>query len=165
MPPRRRLPIPPCFELRAGDPSKSSFSAPFAPPGIGVAPYLHPHTQSYAALASASSSGSIITPASVTTSPASKKRDGSPSRDSIKPTSPSAAKRRKMWVHTLEKNVFTADEISSLTAPARRTIYTASLEAHIDKLHNDLSRAGLFPASPEQLEPYHGLNSKTAKVS
>ncbi|KAI0094732.1 hypothetical protein BDY19DRAFT_914273 [Irpex rosettiformis] len=133
------------------------------PSVVGTAPYLHPHTQSYAALASASasSSSSRIVPTRICSS---KKREGSPHPDTAsKPTSPSTTKRRKMWVHTLEKNVFSTDEIASLTAPARRTIYTASLESHIDKLHNELLRIGRFPASPEQLEPYHGLNSKTAK--
>lgn len=70
-----------------------------------------------------------------------------------------------MWAHIFEKNIFTEEERAQLTAPARRIIYTASLEAHIDRLHKDLSQAGLFPLTPEQLEPYHGLNSKTAKVS
>ena len=50
-------------------------------------------------------------------------------------------------------------------APQRRTIYTASLEAHIDRLHQQLEACGYPPATKEQLQPYHGLNAKTAKVS
>lgn len=49
-------------------------------------------------------------------------------------------------------------------APHRRTIYIASLEAHIDRLHNQLLSIGLYPIPFERLEPYRGLNSKTAKV-
>lgn len=49
-------------------------------------------------------------------------------------------------------------------APQRRTIYTASLEAHVDRLHKQLEECQLFPVMPQQLEPYRGLNSKTAKV-
>ncbi len=49
-------------------------------------------------------------------------------------------------------------------APHRRTIYTASLEAHVDRLHEQLLGLSLFPVPFEKLEPYRGLNSKTAKV-
>lgn len=49
-------------------------------------------------------------------------------------------------------------------APQRRTIYTASLETHIDQLHRQLEEYNLIQVQPEQLEPYRGLNSKTAKV-
>lgn len=50
-------------------------------------------------------------------------------------------------------------------APHRRTIYTASLEAHIDRLHAQLLAIGLYPIPFSDLEPYRGLNIKTAKVS
>lgn len=50
-------------------------------------------------------------------------------------------------------------------APHRRTIYTASLEAHIDRLHAQLLAIGLYPIPFSDLEPYRGLNVKTAKVS
>jgi hypothetical protein len=50
-------------------------------------------------------------------------------------------------------------------APHRRTIYIASLEAHIDRLHNQLLGIGLYPIPFQRLEPYRGLNSKTAKVT
>ena len=53
---------------------------------------------------------------------------------------------------------------STMGAPHRRTIYTASLEAHIDRLHNHLLGFGLYPVPFSRLEPYRGLNSKTAKV-
>ncbi|KAJ3480868.1 hypothetical protein NLI96_g8052 [Meripilus lineatus] len=74
-----------------------------------------------------------------------------------------AAKRRRMWNHALEKSFFTPQELSTMGAPQRRTIYTASLEAHVDRLHKQLEECQLFPVMPQQLEPYRGLNSKTAK--
>ena len=49
-------------------------------------------------------------------------------------------------------------------APHRRMIYTASLEAHVDRLHDQLASYSLAPVPPEKLEPYRGLNAKTAKV-
>ncbi|KAG5728810.1 hypothetical protein E4T56_gene6220 [Termitomyces sp. T112] len=72
-------------------------------------------------------------------------------------------KRRKIWNHALEKSLFTPYEISTIGAPQRRTIYIASLEAHIDKLHAQLLEIGYWPIPMEELKPYHGLNSKTAK--
>ncbi|KAI0375358.1 hypothetical protein BV20DRAFT_1048510 [Pilatotrama ljubarskyi] len=74
-----------------------------------------------------------------------------------------AGKRRKMWNHALEKMLFTPQEISTMGAPHRRTIYTASLEAHVDRLHEQLLSLSLFPVPFDKLEPYRGLNSKTAK--
>jgi hypothetical protein len=50
-------------------------------------------------------------------------------------------------------------------APHRRTIYIATLEAHIDRLHSQLLAIGLYPVPFERLEPFKGLNCKTAKVS
>jgi len=64
-------------------------------------------------------------------------------------------KRRRIWNHALEKFIFNPYELyampvlrqkllniqldrSTLGAPHRRTIYLASLEAHIDKLHAQL---------------------------
>ncbi|KAI9057973.1 hypothetical protein FKP32DRAFT_1551380, partial [Trametes sanguinea] len=73
------------------------------------------------------------------------------------------SKRRKIWSHALEKMLFTPMEISTMGAPHRRTIYTASLEAHVDRLHEQLLGFELFPVPFETLEPYHGLNSTTAK--
>ncbi|KAI0051786.1 hypothetical protein FA95DRAFT_1554320 [Auriscalpium vulgare] len=73
------------------------------------------------------------------------------------------AKRRKIWNHALEKSVFTAHEIATMGAPHRRTIYMASLEAHVDRLHAQLLDIGLYPVPFEKLEPFKGLNSKTAK--
>ncbi|KAI0690602.1 hypothetical protein C8T65DRAFT_550331, partial [Cerioporus squamosus] len=75
----------------------------------------------------------------------------------------SRGKRRKMWNHTLEKLIFTAQEIATMGAPHRRTIYLASLEAHIDRLHAQLLSHSLTPVPMEQLERYRGLNAKTAK--
>ncbi|KAJ4486224.1 hypothetical protein J3R30DRAFT_1472031 [Lentinula aciculospora] len=72
-------------------------------------------------------------------------------------------KRRKIWNHALEKSLFNPFELSSLGAPHRRTIYMASLEAHVDRLHAQLLSLGYWPVSFESLEPFKGLNSKTAK--
>ncbi|KAJ3976990.1 hypothetical protein EV361DRAFT_1030015 [Lentinula raphanica] len=72
-------------------------------------------------------------------------------------------KRRKIWNHALEKSLFNPFELSSLGAPHRRTIYMASLEAHVDQLHAQLLSLGYWPVSFESLEPFKGLNSKTAK--
>ncbi|KAF7967003.1 hypothetical protein HWV62_36268 [Athelia sp. TMB] len=74
-------------------------------------------------------------------------------------------RNRKIWSHTLEKTLFNSHELSTMGAPHRRTIYTASLEAHVDRLHAQLLALGLYPIPFSQLEPYRGLNSKTAKVS
>ncbi|KAN0125152.1 hypothetical protein V8E52_001704 [Russula decolorans] len=73
------------------------------------------------------------------------------------------AKRRKIWNHALEKSVFSAHEIATMGAPHRRTIYIATLEAHIDCLHAQLLAIGLYPVPFERLEPFKGLNCKTAK--
>ncbi|KZP31292.1 hypothetical protein FIBSPDRAFT_1037742 [Athelia psychrophila] len=70
---------------------------------------------------------------------------------------------RKIWNHKLEKRVFTEHELVTMGAPHRRTIYTASLEAHIDRLHAQLLAIGLYPIPFSDLEPYRGLNIKTAK--
>ncbi|KAK7694857.1 hypothetical protein QCA50_002045 [Cerrena zonata] len=74
-----------------------------------------------------------------------------------------AAKRRKMWNHALEKSVFTPQELSTMTAPNRRTIYTGTLEHHIEQLHQQLLDLELYPVPMDDLEQYRGLNSKTAK--
>ncbi|KAF7784375.1 hypothetical protein Agabi119p4_540 [Agaricus bisporus var. burnettii] len=72
-------------------------------------------------------------------------------------------KRRRIWNHALEKLIFSPYELSILGAPHRRTIYLASLEAHIDRIHAQLSDVGCCPVSVAELEPFRGLNSKTAK--
>ncbi|KAF9014421.1 hypothetical protein BDZ89DRAFT_962857, partial [Hymenopellis radicata] len=74
-----------------------------------------------------------------------------------------SGKRRKIWNHALEKSVFNALELSTLGAPQRRTIYIASLEAHIEQLHTQLLSLGYWPVAFEDLDPFKGLNSKTAK--
>ena len=53
---------------------------------------------------------------------------------------------------------------STLGSPHRRTIYTASLQAHVEHLHTQLLSMGLYPVPLEKLERHHGLNSMTAKV-
>ncbi|KAI0702207.1 hypothetical protein C8Q76DRAFT_580808, partial [Earliella scabrosa] len=73
-------------------------------------------------------------------------------------------KKRKVWYHALENRLFNAHEIGYLGAPHRRTLYTASLEGHIDRLHNQLLRRSLFPAPPDALVCYRGLDPKLAKV-
>ncbi|KIM85263.1 hypothetical protein PILCRDRAFT_25164, partial [Piloderma croceum F 1598] len=75
----------------------------------------------------------------------------------------SAKRHRKIWNHALEKSLFNSHELSTMGAPHRRTIYIASLEAHVDRLHAQLLSIGLYPIPFEKLEPYRGLNSKTAK--
>ncbi|KAF8640923.1 hypothetical protein AX17_000571 [Amanita inopinata Kibby_2008] len=72
-------------------------------------------------------------------------------------------KRRKIWNHALEKSLFTPYQLSTLGAPQRRTIYMSSLEAHIDRLHAQLLEIGFWPVAFNELEPYKGLNAKTAK--
>ena len=49
-------------------------------------------------------------------------------------------------------------------AQERRKIYLASLEAHIDQLHEQLLSYSLAPVPLEMLVPYGGLNKQTAKV-
>ncbi|EIN13688.1 hypothetical protein PUNSTDRAFT_79424 [Punctularia strigosozonata HHB-11173 SS5] len=73
------------------------------------------------------------------------------------------SKRRRIWYHELEKHIFTPQEVSGTSAPKRRATYVASLEAHIDKVHNELIRMGLYPVPYNKLVPLKGLNSKTAK--
>ena len=53
---------------------------------------------------------------------------------------------------------------ATLGTPHRRTIYSASLEAHIDRLHSQLLGYDLFPVNVEDLSMYKGLNCKIAKV-
>ncbi|KAF9456196.1 hypothetical protein BDZ94DRAFT_1229975 [Collybia nuda] len=72
-------------------------------------------------------------------------------------------KRRKIWNHALEKSLFSPYELSTIGAPQRRTIYMSSLEAHIDQLHAQLLSIGFWPVAFEKLDPFRGLNSKTAK--
>ncbi|KAF8807474.1 hypothetical protein BYT27DRAFT_7189544 [Phlegmacium glaucopus] len=72
-------------------------------------------------------------------------------------------KRRKIWNHALEKSLFNPFELSTVGAPNRRTIYIASLEAHVDRLHSQLLELGFWPVAFSELDPFKGLNSKTAK--
>ncbi|KAL0945155.1 hypothetical protein HGRIS_004307 [Hohenbuehelia grisea] len=72
-------------------------------------------------------------------------------------------KHRKIWSHALEKSIFTPHEVSTLGAPQRRKIYIASLEAHIDQLHNQLLQLAFWPVAFHELKPYKGLNSKAVK--
>ncbi|KAF9531996.1 hypothetical protein CPB83DRAFT_881131 [Crepidotus variabilis] len=72
-------------------------------------------------------------------------------------------KRRKIWNHVHEKSIFSPFELSTVGAPQRRTVYIASLEAHIDRLHARLLDLGFWPVNFSELEPFKGLNSKTAK--
>ncbi|KAJ7597104.1 hypothetical protein C8J56DRAFT_1107399 [Mycena floridula] len=72
-------------------------------------------------------------------------------------------KRRRIWSLSLEKSIFSAFEISTMGALQRRSIYTASLEAHIDKLHSQLLNLGFSTVPLEELEQFKGLSSKRAK--
>ncbi len=49
-------------------------------------------------------------------------------------------------------------------SPHRRTIYHASLEAHIDQLHEQLFSYSLEPVPLEDLSQYRGLNNQIARV-
>ena len=69
--------------------------------------------------------------------------------------------RIRIDVATIAHVVFS----STMGAPHRRTIYTASLEAHVDRLHDQLASYAWAPVPPQKLEQYRGLNAKTAKVS
>ncbi|KAL1739869.1 hypothetical protein HDZ31DRAFT_48624 [Schizophyllum fasciatum] len=66
---------------------------------------------------------------------------------------------RKIWNHALEKHLFSTYELGTLGAPHRRTIYIASLEAHVERLHAQLLRR----ATPSELDVFRGLNGKVAK--
>ncbi len=46
----------------------------------------------------------------------------------------------------------------------RQTIYTASLEAHIDHLHEQLAALDKLPIDPQELAMFEGLNNRAAKV-
>lgn len=77
-------------------------------------------------------------------------------------------KRRKIWNHALEKSIFTPLEMygeqlsystiifqtkryyrSTVSAPQRRKVYIASLEAHVDRLHAQLLEYVDLPFSTE----------------
>lgn len=130
----------------------------------------HPDPSSYPpSTLSSTASSSVDIPLS--THPKLSPRDSSRSAARITIAHPYArlyakkdsTKRRKIWNHVLEKQLFSPQELSTMGAPHRRTIYIASLEAHIDRLHNHLLSSGLYPIPFNRLEPYCGLNSKTAK--
>ncbi|GBE89225.1 hypothetical protein SCP_1502330 [Sparassis crispa] len=95
--------------------------------------------------------------------PYAKPSPSSPPARTITSRKHEGSKRRKVWSHALEKALFTPEEICTMGAPHRRTIYTASLEAHIDRLHHQLLDYSLFPIPFEKLESFRGLDSRTAK--
>ncbi|KAI0722576.1 hypothetical protein C8Q76DRAFT_616005 [Earliella scabrosa] len=74
-----------------------------------------------------------------------------------------AARRRKLWNHKLERRIFSTQEITAIPAPQRRAIYTPALEAHVDRLHDQLLSHALFPVPADALQAYHGLNSTLAR--
>ena len=51
-----------------------------------------------------------------------------------------------------------------MNAPTRRTIYIATMEHHIEQLHEQLLALNLYPVPTSDLDQYRGLNCKTAKV-
>lgn len=51
-----------------------------------------------------------------------------------------------------------------MSAPTRRTIYIATMEHHIEQLHEQLLALNLYPVPMSDLDQYRGLNCKTAKV-
>ncbi|KAJ3927022.1 MAG: hypothetical protein NXY57DRAFT_664799 [Lentinula lateritia] len=72
-------------------------------------------------------------------------------------------KRRRQWHHVFDRSLFNALEFSNTSARLRRTIYLASLEAHVDGLHAQLSSLGYPLVSPEPMEAHKDLHGKTAK--
>ncbi|KAJ7492554.1 hypothetical protein FB451DRAFT_538213 [Mycena latifolia] len=72
---------------------------------------------------------------------------------------------RRMWTHALEKPLFNMLELTTLGQTQRRPIYIASLEAHIDSLHIQLTGLGpeFYPVGEKELDYLKGLNSKTCK--
>ncbi|KAJ6604721.1 hypothetical protein DFH09DRAFT_319440 [Mycena vulgaris] len=72
---------------------------------------------------------------------------------------------RRIWNHALEKPLFNQLELTILGQTQRRPIYIASLEAHIDRLHAQLSGLGpqFYPVAEKELESLKGLNMKTCK--
>ncbi|KJA23245.1 hypothetical protein HYPSUDRAFT_137961, partial [Hypholoma sublateritium FD-334 SS-4] len=62
-----------------------------------------------------------------------------------------SVKHRRVWNHALEKSIFDPIQLTSMGAPQRRKIYTASLEAHIDCLHGKLLEYVKFFSPFEQL--------------
>ncbi|KAJ7103464.1 hypothetical protein B0H15DRAFT_214695 [Mycena belliarum] len=73
---------------------------------------------------------------------------------------------RRIWTHALEKPLFTILELTTLGQTQRRPIYIASLEAHIDSLHVQLSGLGpdFHPVNENELLSLKGLNAKTCKA-
>ncbi|KAF8898674.1 hypothetical protein BD779DRAFT_1666474 [Infundibulicybe gibba] len=69
-------------------------------------------------------------------------------------------KRRRIWNHTLEKFIFSPYELSTVGASKRRPTYIASLEAHVDRLHDQMFAVVNYP--PE-LESLRGTHTKTVK--
>ncbi|EIW77179.1 hypothetical protein CONPUDRAFT_62316 [Coniophora puteana RWD-64-598 SS2] len=72
-------------------------------------------------------------------------------------------RHRKIWNHVHEKRIFSPEDILSISTPDRRVIYFASLEAHVDRVHNRMLELGYFPVLPKRLEPYSGINDKIVK--
>ncbi|KAF8446004.1 hypothetical protein L210DRAFT_3392476 [Boletus edulis BED1] len=139
---------PSYYPPRTNDDQKSSAIAAFPDNGISFPPAANPTSVQHPARDSCRSASRITIAHPYARLYA--KKDGS--------------KRRKIWNHVLEKQLFSPQELSTMGAPHRRTIYIASLEAHIDRIHNQLLTIGLYPIPFERLDPYRGLNSKTAKV-
>lgn len=75
----------------------------------------------------------------------------------------SSRRPRQLWNHVYEKHVFSEQELLLLKAPERRKVYVASLESHINRLHEQLKTMGIWPVPFEKLDEYYGLNSKIAK--
>lgn len=95
-------------------------------------------------------------------------------------------KKRRQWTHALEHHIFTREELrvalpplrltsmadrrgcflfgrSKMRAAQRRRIYISSLEAHIDRLHNQLIGIGLYPVPFADLVPFKGMSAAAAK--
>ncbi|KAI0715221.1 hypothetical protein C8Q76DRAFT_587585, partial [Earliella scabrosa] len=76
-----------------------------------------------------------------------------------------ASERRHInWNLLFEKLIFTPEEIQSMSGPAKRAIYKATLEAYADNLLIQARKQGLALASEEELDVFRGLNGKTARA-
>ncbi|KAI0755745.1 hypothetical protein C8Q74DRAFT_321082 [Fomes fomentarius] len=71
--------------------------------------------------------------------------------------------RRVPWVHAMEKDIFSPDELMTMSRRERREIYTASLESHADQLIDQLRQASVEVVSGQDVAAYRGINRKTLK--
>ncbi|KAG6381230.1 hypothetical protein JVT61DRAFT_5634 [Boletus reticuloceps] len=128
-PPPSYYNTPPSYSYppRTNDDQKSSAIASFPDDGISFPPAANPTSVQHPARDSCRSASRITIAHPYARLYA--KKDGS--------------KRRKIWNHVLEKQLFSPQELSTMGAPHRPSVSIRSLS--------------------KRLDPYRGLNSKTAK--